>query len=159
LPNNNDQSLRGLLNESTPVAPATPEEINERMHSFEPSQEQEHLKRQQHGPAQDLTPLVTNSTGLGVFVPISSEGMTQAGAQEVRYEVRSLSGGGPVLPIYTSEHLLSTTLGPQQGFAQIDIIELLQQIKGRVPLVVNPVLSEYVNSPSIQAAQDREDKK
>ncbi|GAA2149733.1 hypothetical protein GCM10009727_53450 [Actinomadura napierensis] len=129
------------------------------MHSLEPGEEQDRIKRQGDSPTRGLAAPITNSIGLDVFVPIGSDETTQAGDQEVYYEVRSLSGGGPVLPIYTSESILSTTLGEEQRFAQTDIIELLRQVEGRVPLVVNPVLAAQVNSPDLQAAQYREDGK
>lgn len=133
--------LRELLNESTPTAPSTYKEVAERLHLTDPAKAQQMSGQQTADTSQTDVRNAGHEEALEIFVPVAAAEDTTPGEQEVRYEVRQLPNGNPVLPIYTSESLLANSLGDEQSYARIEIIRLLKQIGGRVPLVVNPVLT------------------
>jgi SseB protein N-terminal domain len=138
---NSKHPLRKLLNTSTPTAPGDSKEVVERLNSLASTKAQQMHGRQEDDTNQPRLENAGHEEALEVFVPVASVEDPAPGEQEVRYEVRQLSDGKAVLPIYTSEALVANSLGDDQSYARIDIIRLLRQIGGRIPLVVNPVLT------------------
>lgn len=136
--------LNELINHATPFAPVNAEDVAGRLQKTTPSS-RETPSTSPHPPGEpqravDPQRLMTTR----VFVPISPQ--TQAGGEGVvAYELRELAQGSAGLAIYTSAEKLNQVLGAAQPHVEIEIIELLRQISGRVPVVVDPNLRASVD--------------
>jgi hypothetical protein len=111
--------LSNQINQETPLAPADTEAVAER------------LRDSAHRGA----PAPGSAKATPVFVPTSSQ---ESG--EVAYQLRELEQGIAGLAVYTSPKKLLRELGHRQTYVEVEIIELLRQVSGRAPLLVDPIL-------------------
>ncbi|MGI5325194.1 hypothetical protein [Actinomadura nitritigenes] len=130
--------LNQLINQATPFAPVNAEDAADRLQkAASPEEKRPTPTSYSANPQEELDPYRQVSTR--VFVPISPPvGGVESG--EVSYELRELSQGSAGLAVYTSAEKLSQVLGLDQPHVEIEVIELLRQIAGRVPIVVDAVL-------------------
>ncbi|NEA21614.1 hypothetical protein [Actinomadura bangladeshensis] len=74
-----------------------------------------------------------------MFVPTAAR-HSESKQSGTTYELRELAEGAAGLAVYTSLEKLLQVLGVEQEYVEVEIIELLRQIAGRVPVVVDPAL-------------------
>lgn len=136
-----DSGIGDILNQDTPFSPKDADDATRRLQNAPPPP-----AARSETSGDEMVPAMEESAGgdenlprMLVHVPISrSEG---ADNNEFGYEVREISGAEPGLTVYTSEERLVEQLGAGQERIGIDIIELLRQVAGRVPVVVDPEIN------------------
>ncbi|WP_433244038.1 hypothetical protein [Actinomadura nitritigenes] len=130
--------LNQLINQATPFAPVNAEDAADRLQKAAPP-EGKHPAPSPYSanPQEEVDPHRRVSTR--VFVPISPP-VGGADSGEVSYELRELSQGSAGLAVYTSAEKMFQVLGLDQPHIEIEVIELLRRIAGRVPIVVDAVL-------------------
>ncbi|MBO2447268.1 hypothetical protein J4573_09245 [Actinomadura barringtoniae] len=129
-----ENSLNSIVNQSTPHAPADADETAQRLAT---------LKLDQHRPVDPRDETSPSQTGhaqeqQAVYAPVSPEKSSNGNYQ---FELRRQSNGSAVLPIFTDEQLLVRTLGQYQPKIHLPLLELLIQVAGRSPIIVNPMLA------------------
>ncbi|MER7547510.1 SseB family protein [Spirillospora sp. NPDC127506] len=79
-----------------------------------------------------------------MFVPTSAPHSGTTERTGAAYELRELNEGTAGLAVYTSPDKLLQVLGAEQNYVEVEIIELLRQVAGRVPVVVDPALRSAI---------------
>lgn len=136
--------LHDLLNQATPFAPNGAEDAVGRLRSRSPDTA---------GPSASPPPIdaghragAASSRGSSalVFVPTATRN-SESKQNGSTYQLRELAEGVAGLAVYTSLEKLLQVLGVEQAYVEVEIIELLRQVAGRVPVVVDPALRADIN--------------
>lgn len=138
------EKLHNLLNQATPFAPSGAEDAAGRLRNRSPGTA---------GPSASPPPIVagrraeagsSRESSALVFVPTAAR-HSESKQSGTTYELRELAEGAAGLAVYTSLEKLLQVLGVEQAYVEVEIIELLRQVAGRVPVVVDPALRTDIN--------------
>jgi hypothetical protein len=138
-----------MLNRSTPFAPTSEKEIAQRLETPGRGQSESAATRPSEPPPErhtthDDIQEETERAKWEVYVPVSEKPHRNDEPVVVEYEVRETEEGRGAVLIYTSPEILQEKLGRFQPMVKVDIIELLNHLRGRVPVVVNPTLKDGI---------------
>ncbi len=135
--------LNDLLNHATPFAPSDPEDAAGRLRSSPPGTGESPGAPPQADNGRRAVPDSQRTSSL-VFVPTSAPHSGTTERTGAAYELRELNEGTAGLAVYTSPDKLLQVLGAEQNYVEVEIIELLRQVAGRVPVVVDPALRSAI---------------
>lgn len=119
-------SLTEILNQSTPVAPGTTEDIERRLEAGQRRRAPWSQQAAEEAPAFAYVPTVE---GVGPE------------EQGPFFQLRALGDGTPALPVFTDETLFEAQLG-EQPRVRVSLLQLLAVVaREKVNVVINPTLA------------------